>query len=387
MWIEKETALENHYGDALWKGDFNFPDELDDKVVVTCDDVIRGMRGECGLIISAIAPRLGKLESDLRDAGFIVVSISPYERQRNPLCVLEANAEVLKTALMSSKGAPPLIKSPNCVCCGTSVVLAALAAAFGDLEQVSVTTFQSLSGRGDAKYPAEKVVNNVYPLHGTAEATEALIKEELETVMGRRAKCVSVTAYRVSVQRGHLVDVRVKFAKKMQLESPEQVYKMLESFDPLDSIRALLPSIKAKPIVCAREGGFPRPATSFAGGLSKGFSVTVGNIKINDGPFDVCLSLVVDNLVKGALGAGLQLLEYSTAILDNASRNGKVPRSIAAPGDAVVSTHCAECRSSAIDLERIDYACPQLRFCAKCWARSDAVENLLEASVVHPYAN
>jgi hypothetical protein len=35
------------------------------------------------------------------------------------------------------------------------------------VEEVAVTTFQSLSGRGDAKYPRDVVMGNVYPLHGT----------------------------------------------------------------------------------------------------------------------------------------------------------------------------------------------------------------------------
>ena len=93
------------------------------------------------------------------------------------------------------------------------------------MDEVSVTTFQSLSGRGDAKYPGEKVVNNVYPLHGTSESTEALIHEELETVLGERVGSISVSAYRVSVQRGHLVDVRVKLSAEAResLKSVEQV--------------------------------------------------------------------------------------------------------------------------------------------------------------------
>ena len=82
------------------------------------------------------------------------------------------------------------------------------------MENVSVTTFQSLSGRGDSKYPADLVVGNVFPLRSTSEPTEELIGEELATVLqdylvhGRDS--VSVAAYRVSVQRGHLVDVRVR---------------------------------------------------------------------------------------------------------------------------------------------------------------------------------
>ena len=42
----------------------------------------------------------------------------------------------------------------------------------------------------------------------------------------------------------------------------------------------------------------------------RGLKISVGNIKVNDGVYDITLSLVVDNLAKGAFAAALQLLEY-----------------------------------------------------------------------------
>ena len=175
-----------------------------------------------------------------------------------------------------------------------------------------MTTFQSLSGRGDAKYAADLVVGNVYPLNGTGEPTEALIAEELETVLSDSVGSLSVTAYRVSVQRGHLIDVRIKLEDQeavASLANAEVVYAALESYKPLQKFLENLPSVPECPIICEREGGAPRPKTHFSGGASGGFSVTVGNVKVCDGPHDIALTLVVDNLVKGALGAALQLLE------------------------------------------------------------------------------
>jgi hypothetical protein len=65
-----------------------------------------------------------------------------------------------------------LFKSPNCVSVGTSLGLKAIEDAFG-LMQVSVCTFQSLSGRGDAMYPAELVQGNIYPVWNTKECARA----------------------------------------------------------------------------------------------------------------------------------------------------------------------------------------------------------------------
>jgi aspartate-semialdehyde dehydrogenase len=320
IWEEKEKALAAHYGDELWTPDFDFPEELKGITVASLDDLLES---DVKYAISAIAPRHGFLEDKLIAQGITVASISPYKRQENILCVLEANHEALAESLAQkvaelqqiANGPVPgiMVKSPNCVCCGTTVVLRALADAFGgSLGDVSVTTMQSLSGRGDAMYPAELVVGNVYPLGGAEEPTEALIGEELKAVLGDRIANVSVKAYRVSVQRGHLVDVRVK--TKKAVNDTEEVYAALEAFQPLAKAKSgstALPTIPSVPICVNRDGGCPRPKSHHVGHLKDGLSVTVGNVQINDGVFDITLSLVVDNLAKGAYAAAVQLLEFT----------------------------------------------------------------------------
>ena len=371
-----------------------------------------------------------------------MISISPYKRQEGALCVLEANyielqerlTQALSTVhfqhtqnklvlyppatptprptstpiaaaaaaatatatatkqtpvtgenntLMPSPSQLPLVKSPNCVCCGTSTVLSGLYSIFGPMTNVSVTTFQSLSGRGDSKYPSELVVGNVYPLRSTTEPTEELICEELAHVLGNKLtngrKSLSVGAYRVSVQRGHLVDVRIRFENRQlfdQLETlggalemndaenkkkmmeiverkkmkfiEEEVYDRLDSWCPLldalngdvELMNEHLPSVPTYPIQSSRDQGEPRPKSHHLHSIRKtdstserrrkidgvngngngngnglpGYQVTVGNVGVNDGPYDLVLTLVVDNLVKGALGAALQLLEYTLMV-------------------------------------------------------------------------
>ena len=313
VWKGKESDLTNHYGGELWVADSNFPEALKGVEVSSLDDLITS---ECQYVISAIAPRHGFLEDKLIAHGINVISISPYKRQENCLTVLEANHEDLLQSLAVKlrdleavkSGVVPgiMIKSPNCVCCGTTVVLRALSDAFKGLGDVSVTTMQSLSGRGDAKYPADLVVGNVYPLGGVTEHTEALIGEELKAVLGNRIGNVSVKAYRVSVQRGHLIDVRVKTG--CAVNDVEEVYAALEKFDPLKHLT--LPTVPKTPLECIRDGGCPRPKSHHSGMDDRGLKISVGNIKVNDGVYDITLSLVVDNLAKGAFAAALQLLEY-----------------------------------------------------------------------------
>merc|ERR1719450_602654 len=110
--------------------------------------------------------------------------------------------------LEASRDTLPLVKSPNCVTCGISVALKAIDDAYG-LEGVSVTTFQALSGRGDAKYDPSLVMGNVYPLTGTEERTDEYQRAELMRMFPRIVRC-SVSAHRVPVQTGHFVDVKYR---------------------------------------------------------------------------------------------------------------------------------------------------------------------------------
>ena len=76
--------------------------------------------------------------------------------------------------------------------------------AFG-LTAVSVGTLQSLSGRGDAMYPAELVQGNIYPVWGTKEGTEKCIQAEVASLVGLGGQALSVRAHRVGVHIGHFI--------------------------------------------------------------------------------------------------------------------------------------------------------------------------------------
>ena len=313
---KKEEALAEHYGADLWKP-MDFPAELMSARVCGVDDVIE--RGECRTALSFIAPEHGEIEDRLAAAGIKVFSISPHARfdPSNPLSVPEANPEVLKDAVDKAAGegfegdCHSLVKSPNCVTCGVVVALKALDAAFG-VEDVSVTTFQSLSGRGDAKYPRDVVMGNVYPLHGTVERTGEYQHGELKRIMPD-VKRVSVAAYRVPVQRGHLVDVRVRFGCA-EKPTARAVERALSSFDPLRDVP--LPSkprrvIYVKPLDEEETGpriGTPRPKDDHE--YEGGMSVCVGNVVCEDELYDVRFCLVVNNVVRGAWGAALLNAEY-----------------------------------------------------------------------------
>jgi len=299
VWEDKETALAENYGEALWKP-LDFPEGLSDVVVQSQAEL---ESSTCRYVVSCIAPRFGNIEDELQAKGFGVFSISPHARTQpqNPLVVPEANHEAMMQSILtnweSSRDTLPLFKSPNCVTCGLSVALKAIDDAFG-LEGVAVTTFQALSGRGDAMYKPSLVSSNVYPLTGTEERTDEYQRSELMRIFPGIARC-SVSAHRVPVQNGHFVDLKIQ--TKKPIPSAYAVKAILHKFNPLEGCN--LPSQPARPIVVVDDPGRPRPVQD--ADYEKGMAVAVGNVRVNDGFFDLTCSLVVNNVVRGAWGAAL----------------------------------------------------------------------------------
>lgn len=299
VWERKEAALKKNYGSQLWTA-MDFPPELEGMRVSSLEQL---RASECRFVVSCVAPEVGYVEDLLVSSGFKVFSISPYKRMDN-LMVLEVNPEQLLRNIEF-----PLFKSPNCVSVGTSIALKALSDAYG-VTEASVCTFQSLSGRGDAMYPRELVQGNVYPVWGTKEHTEQWIHNEVASLLLMAPGTLSVRANRVGVHIGHFIDVRVKVRdrKKMQELTAEDVNRMFESFAPMRALAGHLPSLPPHPISVQREVGTPRPATHNM--EYGGMQVAVGNVKLNDGVWDVLFSLVVNNMVRGAYGAALLMAEY-----------------------------------------------------------------------------
>ncbi len=286
VWESKEAALQEHYG-RFWRA-YSFPDELQGLRVTSFEELLAS---DCEVVFSSIPDRASELEERLLRSGRTVFSNSPY-RRFDPdvdLVVPEVNAHAI--------GASRLIKNPNCVTSGLVIVLAALEARYG-LREVVVTTYQSLSGRGDAKYAPELVHANIYPLHASAEGTEGYIRREVKKIVGGSFP-ISVTCNRTFVQEGHFVEVRVK--TRAPVGGADEAADVLAGFNPLGDRG--LPTCPPSPLVVLRESGRPRPIQDAH--HHGGMAVAVGNVATDDEVFDLRLTYVVNNLVRGAAGGAL----------------------------------------------------------------------------------
>jgi len=183
------------------------------------------------------------------DAGAVVVDNSSAWRMdpEVPLVVPEVNPDALT---------PPLriIANPNCSTIQLVVVLAGLQKGWG-LERVVVSTYQSVSGAGEAgvrEYQAQRdglsadatvmgqvVFENVVPWIGAlAELgyTEEEVKVERESrkIMGLPALRVTCTAVRVPVIGAHSESVNVQLSRPAALEELRACLRALPGVQVLD---------------------------------------------------------------------------------------------------------------------------------------------------------
>jgi len=303
VWKEKEQALVDHYGAHLWKP-MAFPEQLEGSVVEDFQTMLcpRDHRQPDDLIISAVPLRAGKMEDELLKYGHSVYSASPHRRYDPdvPLCVAEVNAHVVL------RPDTRFVKSPNCCSNGVCLAIAPLHEAYG-INELCVTTYQALSGRGDLKYDRELVSNNIYPIGKTEENTEKYIEREVKKVFQHTpAFRVSVSCQRVPTQKNHFIDLRLRTARRPQ--SYEEVVALLRSFNPLQQLNddGKIPHGTTQPIVVREEVGYPRPIMP-AGESELGMQIQVGNIRVNDDDmYSIRMAVLVDNIDRGAFGGALQ---------------------------------------------------------------------------------
>lgn len=291
VWEQKEKELEQYYG-AFWK-EHRPPEAIDGMRVSSFEELLYS---PWPVVFSSVPSRAGELEEKLLQDGRLVFSNSPYRRFDPDVALVVAEVNGSKAANAR------FVKNPNCVTSGLLLVLAPLAERYG-LREVVVTTYQSLSGRGDRKYDLDLVVGNIYPLHNSAENTEEYIRKEVKKILGD-SFLLSVTCNRTCVQEGHFVEVRVKTQRA--INDISEVEETFSNFNPLASLK--LHSSPEAPIVVLKENGRPRPRQD--ANHSGGMAIGVGNLEIDDEVFDLRLTFVVNNLIRGAAGGAVLNAEF-----------------------------------------------------------------------------
>ncbi len=266
----------------------------------------RAFAGCAIALFSAGAERSRQWAEPAAAAGAVVIDNSSAWRTDPavPLVVPEVNAAA---AAERPKG---IIANPNCATIQLVVALEALRRA-ARLRRVIVTTFQSVSGAGQAGIEALRaeraggasaspfvapIDGNVIPWIGPRGADgwneeERKIRAETRRILALPELPVAATCVRVPVEVGHAISATVELSRPLTREEARAALAGMPGLAVCDEARDPLP----------RE-------------VAGSDAVRVGHLRIDaDVPNALHLWIVADNLRKGAATNAVQIAE---AVLD-----------------------------------------------------------------------
>jgi aspartate-semialdehyde dehydrogenase len=301
------------YRDACtWRLPFEMPARVAEMRLGPCAPPL-----DCDVVVASL-PSDVALESEaaFAAAGYPVISNSSAYRMAEdvPLVIPEINPDHVRLVdeQRRRRGYDRgfILTNPNCSTIALALALAPLDRAFG-LEAVVVTTLQAVSGAGYPGVASIDITDNVVPfIGGEEEKVETEPQKILGRLVGTRVEHapfkVSAQCTRVNVQDGHLETVRAKFSHPATVD---QVRDALASFRGLPQ-ELRLPTAPERPVVVREERDRPQPRLDRD--AERGMATVVGRIA-PDTIFDVKLTLLGHNTVRGAAGAALLNAELLVA--------------------------------------------------------------------------
>lgn len=300
-----EKSAGKTYGEAAqWRMEMSLSDAIASMEVLECQPTGTLPRVVFSALDSSVA---FDAERDFAKAGCAVVSNSSSYRMhdRVPLVIPEVNPDHLELIRSQEtfSGGGFIVTNPNCTTVGLTMALKPLLDAFG-LKQVSVVSMQAASGAGYPGVPSLDLIDNVVPF---IPGEEEKIYSEPNKLLGiirdgsvhHNDIPIDATCNRVGVRDGHLEAVSISFERPPS--DLHEVVGVLESFRGVPQAHAL-PSAPERPIMCSSDPARPQPILDRMNG--GGMSVTVGRIKPSR-LFDLSLTLLVHNTIRGAAGAAI----------------------------------------------------------------------------------
>ena len=199
---------------------------------------------------------------------------------------------------------------PNCSIQGYVPALSPLRD-FG-IKQISVCTYQAISGAGKTFKRWPEMIDNVIPYIGGEEE-----KSEMEPlkiwghvengeIVSAGAPVISAQCYRVPVSDGHMAAVSVSFDKKPPRDEILDRWKAFKGA-PQD---LNLPSAPKQFLTYFEEDN--RPQTRLDRDLERGMGVSLGRLR-EDSIFDYKFAALAHNTVRGAAGGAVLTAELLCA--------------------------------------------------------------------------
>ncbi len=306
------------YRDVVrWKMGEPLPPEIGEiKLIETDPEAI--LKTGVRVVFSALPSDVAlHVEGALREGGMLIFSNSSAYRMSPdvPILIPEVNHEHLSLVKLQRgnyRGA--IITNSNCAVSGLVMALKPLYDEFG-IREVTVSTYQSISGAGLSGLPAMDIASNLIPF---IPGEEEKIERETRKILGELKNLkinpaplkIHASCCRVPVRRGHLESVVVKLDGR---PSPEDIKASLSSFKGLPQTLNL-PTSPLRPLEVMEEEDRPQPVMDVFSGYperAKGMTVTLGRLRY-DGEV-LKFFLLVNNTVRGAAGTSVLNAELALA--------------------------------------------------------------------------
>lgn len=301
-----------------WAFDWPIPDYAADMTILDAADV-NALAEKVDFTFCAVdmpKDQIRALEDSVARTETPVVSNNSAHRWTKdvPMMVPEVNSD--HTAVieyqrrrLGTKTGFVAVK-PNCSIQGYVPALSPLRD-FG-IKQISVCTYQAISGAGKTFKRWPEMIDNVIPYIGGEEE-----KSEMEPlkiwghvengeIVSAGAPVISAQCYRVPVSDGHMAAVSVSFDKKPPRDEILDRWKAFKGAPQ----ELNLPSAPKQFLTYFEEDN--RPQTRLDRDLERGMGVSLGRLR-EDSIFDYKFAALAHNTVRGAAGGAVLTAELLCA--------------------------------------------------------------------------
>lgn len=298
--VASERREGERYRDSVrWLLPGKMPDDIGELELESIEKFLEEKKGIKGKIVFSALPSdiAAEVEPELASAGYFVFSNASAMRYHEDVPILIPEANIDSISLIERQGFPQsgfVVTNANCSTTGLAVALAPLRKF--KIEEVFVSTYQSVSGAGYPGLAALDMLGNVLPY---ISGEERKIQVELRKILGISAD-VFPFCFRVPVDFGHLEAVWVKFG--MQVNESD----VKEAWDELSGKDFGIHTMPEKPIIYLEDDLSPQPKLAFDGDVP-GMVVFTGRLRKENNM--IGFVLLVNNIIKGAAGGSVQNAE------------------------------------------------------------------------------
>ena len=286
-----EGSAGHGYGErVLWKNEVPLPASMANKKIISLLDV------KAKFVVSALPADVAQtVEPALAERGHIVCSNASAFRMHDdvPLVIPEINIDHF-SLLANQKTTGKIITNPNCAAVFLACALAPLRS-LGEFDHVSAVTMQAISGAGYPGVASFDILGNLIPYIGGAE--EEKVRKETKKILGQPGKeldfGLTVHVNRVPVLHGHTVVTHVKFKTDVAVEEALRVLQEHEKKVP-NYLKIYTQMDRPQPL---------RDITPHD------MRVHIGRLKQGDRSDTIGFISMGHNLVRGAAGAAVAILE------------------------------------------------------------------------------